>query len=111
MPEDTELALTAFPVKCCFIGPIYTQELVIAGDDLDKVFTALVKDNEALKKVGAKRVLVCDSRWSSAEWEYFIVEEYPDIETYRKYIEAWEEMGGFRFWKLKATLGIKFPVE
>ena len=41
--------------------------------------------DEALRKVGGKRVLLCDSSWASEESPIFGVEESPDIEAVQQF--------------------------
>ena len=39
------------------------------------------KLNEALEKVGAKRLLLFDTNWSSDQWAFAGAEEFPNIEA------------------------------
>jgi hypothetical protein len=48
--------------------------------------------DEALKKVGATRLILCDSRWSSDQWAFAGVEEFPNIEAVQKYMATLNEL-------------------
>ena len=47
----------------------------------------LAKNRDALEKVGGKVIIACYSGWSSEQWPYFGVEEFPDIEAVQKFSE------------------------
>ena len=52
----------------------------------------MAKVVDALDKVGGKRVLMCDSAWSSEMWPGWGVEEFPDIEAVQKHSQALNEL-------------------
>jgi hypothetical protein len=55
---------------------------------------AKVKANR--DKVGIKNIILCNARWSS-QWEFFLVDEYPDIEALQKQTELDNALGWFRY--------------
>jgi hypothetical protein len=65
------------------------------------------KLDEALKKVGAKRLILCDSSWSSDRWAVAGVEEFPNIEAVQKYMAALNELNWFRYVEAANVLGTK----
>ena len=70
--------------------------------------TLLAKDNEALKKVGGKRIVVCKSGWSSEQWPFFGVEEFPDIKAVQKYSELLDELNWSRYSESMTLLGTEW---
>ena len=65
------------------------------------------KLHEALEKVGAKRLLLCDTNWSSDQWAFAGVEEFPNIEAVQNYIAAINESNWFRYVEATNVLGTK----
>jgi hypothetical protein len=65
----------------------------------------LAKMSKALEEVGGKRLILCDSRWSSEQWVGFGIEEFPDIEAEQKYAKALEDLNWFRYFKSMTLLG------
>ncbi len=65
------------------------------------------KLDQALKKVGAKRLILCDSRWSTDEWAVAGVEEFPSVDAVQKYMAALNELNWFRYVEGKNVLGTK----
>jgi hypothetical protein len=70
----------------------------------------IAKVNEALEKVGGKSVVLCDSSWSSEEWQYFGVEVYPDIEAVQKHSELLRAFDWLRYLKSSTLLGTETTV-
>ena len=62
---------------------------------------------EALEKVGVKRLIVCNSSWSSDQWSFAGVEEFPNIEAVQNYIAACNELNLFRYVEATNVLGTK----
>jgi hypothetical protein len=67
----------------------------------------VAKLNEALEKVGAKRPILCNSNWSSDQWAFAGVEEFPNIEAVQKYMTALQELNWFRYCESANVLGTK----
>lgn len=65
----------------------------------------LGKLDAAFKKVGGKRLLFCDSSWSSEQWPIFGVEQFPDIEAVQQYSEALNELNLSRYLESMSVLG------
>ena len=67
----------------------------------------IAKLNGALEKVGGKRPLLCDSSWSSDQWSFAGIEEFPNIEAVRKFTAALQELNWFRYFESTNVLGTK----
>jgi hypothetical protein len=63
--------------------------------------------DEALKKVGGKRLVFCASSWSSERWDAFGVEEFPDIEAVQQLSLALHEMGVWKYFENDSILGVQ----
>ena len=59
----------------------------------------------ALEKVGAKSVVLCDGSWSSEQWLFFGIEEYPDIEAVQAHAHLLNEIQWFRYVESTTALG------
>lgn len=68
----------------------------------------LAKNEESRKKVGGKVIVACNSGWSSDQWPYFGVEEFPDIEAVQKHSEDLIKLNWFRYFESMSFLGIKW---
>jgi len=71
----------------------------------------LAKDEESRKKVGGKVIVACNSGWSSDQWPYFGVEEFPDIEAVQKHSEELIKLNWFRYFESMSFLGTKWEPE
>ena len=65
----------------------------------------LGKLDAAFQKVGGKRLIMCDSSWSSEQWPVFGVEEFPNIEAVQQYAEALNELNLARYVESMTVLG------
>ena len=68
----------------------------------------MAKGQEALEKAGGKRILVCDSSWSSERWMGCGVEEFPDIEAVQKLAELQYELNWLRYIEAETILGTEW---
>ena len=71
----------------------------------------LAKHNDALAKVGAKQVLLCKTYWSTDEWLWAGVEEFPNIEAVQKYMAALQELNWPLYVEGSTVLGTKMNPE
>jgi len=60
-------------------------------------------------KVGGKRLVFCDSYWSSDQWQAFGVEVFPNIEAVQQYTQAMNELNMPRYVESVSLLGTEFP--
>ena len=65
----------------------------------------MTKVGEALEKVGGKSVVLCDSSWAAEEWQFFGINEYPDIEAVQKHSELLGELNWLRYVDSSTILG------
>ena len=71
----------------------------------DEQKSLLAKVNEASTKVGGKNIILCNSSWSSDEWEFFGVEVFPNMEAVQKHSELLVALEWFRYVKSSTLLG------
>ena|SRR5215469_10893316 len=67
----------------------------------------LAKLTEALEKIGAKRLILCNTNWSSDQWLYAGVEEFPNIEAVQKYMAVLQGLNWSRYFESTSVLGTK----
>jgi hypothetical protein len=75
------------------------------SEEEQKSFVA--KLDEALEKAGGKRPIICDSSWSSDQWLFAGMEEFPNIEAVQNYMAAVNELNLFRYVESTSVLGTK----
>ena len=69
----------------------------------------MAKHDEDFEKAGGKRILFCDSKWSSGQWAFFGVEEFPSIEALQENEKDLGEMNWHRYVKSgMVVLGTKW---
>ena len=69
----------------------------------------LSKLGDAFEKVGGKRLVWCNSYWSSDQWQVFGVEVFPNIEAVQQYSQAMSELNLARYVESVSLLGTEFP--
>jgi hypothetical protein len=62
----------------------------------------------ALKEVGAKNIVTVKSAWYDEQWQYFGLEEFPDVEAVRKFIEQLQEIGHYRYFRTRGLMGNEY---
>ena len=65
----------------------------------------MAKNDENLKELGAKTVVHCDSSWSSEQWQFFGVEEFPDIEAAQAHTAFLNQFDWLRYVDSLTVLG------
>ena len=65
----------------------------------------LGKVEEALKKVGGKSIVFCDSGWASEKWWYWGVEEFPSLEALQEHTKLLTELNWMRYSDSETLLG------
>ena len=93
--------------------PIYKLFLVKSSEawhqlSQEEQDSLMAKVNEALEKVGGKRIVLCNSSWSSEQWPFFGVEEFPDIEAVQKHSELLDELNWLRYIETITVLGTEW---
>lgn len=78
----------------------------LSEDELEN----LISENaRAFESVGAKTIITGDCGWSSEQWAFFGVEEFPNIEAVQKYSELLDEIDWLRYVDSMTVLGTKSP--
>ena len=67
----------------------------------------LAKLDEAKAKLGAKTTILCNTYWSTDQWMWAIVEEFPNIEAVQKYMATLQELHWARYVEGSNVLGTK----
>ena len=65
----------------------------------------LAKERESSEKAGARNIVFCEATWSNEEWQYFGVNEYPDVEALQEHTKRLEEVQWFRYVTSRVILG------
>jgi hypothetical protein len=66
----------------------------------------MVKDRKNWEELGCNVLMMIDCRWSTEEWNYIGVEEWPNIEALEKRAKfEFEELQKFRYAESKTYLG------
>ena len=94
-------------------GPIYvfgafkpTEAWYQLSEEEQKSLFAKVMANR--EKVGVKQIISCNSVWSSpTEYQFFTVDEYPDIEAEQKLMALDNELNWPRYYEGIHILGTK----
>ena len=97
----------AKPIYKLFLGTPKPNWYRLSKAEQDKM---LAKLSTLLEKAGGKRIVLCDSAWSSEKWAYFGLEEFPDTDAVQKYSELMAEINWpFEFVHSFSILGTKMP--
>ena len=83
-----------------FLDPWYQ----LSKEEQDDLMT---KVNQAFEQVGGKRLVLCDSVWSS-DMLAFGIEEFPDIEAEQKHAQLLIDLNWFRYTESEAVLGTEW---
>ena len=86
-------------------GPVY--KLFLFGGYSEAIYelsqeekdSHMAKHDEDFERVGGKRILLCDSKWSSGQWEFFGIEEFPSIEALQENEQDLRKMNWYRYSK------------
>lgn len=69
----------------------------------------ITKVDGALDQVGARRVILCSSGWSSGEWPVFGVEEFPDTDAMIRHNQILAEFNWDRYVDSMTVVGTEWP--
>ena len=94
----------AEPIYKIFLGR-FLEAWYQLSEEEQKSFVA--KLDEAFKKAGGKRQVICNSSWSSDQWSIAGIEEFPNIEAVQNYMAAVSELKLFRYVESTSVLGTK----
>jgi hypothetical protein len=65
------------------------------------------KIDAALTKAGGKPVIMCDPKWSTEQWHFWGVEEFPDIEAVMKHTQLLADLNWGNYVETMTVLGTK----
>jgi hypothetical protein len=68
----------------------------------------LAKVEAAFQKAGGKRLVICNSGWSSEQWPVFGVEQFPSIEAVQEYTAALNALDLPRYLVSMSVLGTEW---
>ena len=71
----------------------------------------LAKQAESSEKAGAKSVIFAESVWSNEEWQFFGVNEYPNVEAVQEHTQRLIDAQWFRYIESKVILGKEYEQE
>ena len=94
----------AQPIYKIFLGRFLEAWYQLSQNEQNGLVAKL---NEALEKVGGKRPILCDSSWSSDQWSFGGIEEFPNIEAVQTFAAALKELNWFRYCESTNVLGTK----
>jgi hypothetical protein len=97
----------AEPIYKIFMGRKLEAWYKLSQEERNSIEAKLI---EALKEVGAKRLIVCNSSWSSDQWSFAGVEEFPNIEAVQKYMAVVNDLNVFRYVESTNVLGTKMEL-
>lgn len=71
---------------------------------------AIIAETQGIQRdLGGKTIIECFSGWSSEQWQYFGVEEYPSIEAVQALTAAHLKIGLYRYTEAMTLLGTEAP--
>jgi hypothetical protein len=94
----------AEPIYKFFMGRFLEAWYQLSEEEQNSLTAKL---DEALEKLGARRLILCDTNWSSDQWLVAGVEEFPSIEAVQKYTGFLQELKWFRYCESINVLGTK----
>ena len=86
-----------------FVGKMTEIAYQVSPEEEAKM---LAKVDEALEKVGGKRIISCDARWCGDQWTFFGVEEFPNIEAVQQHAKLLGELKWFQYIDTISVLGM-----
>jgi hypothetical protein len=94
--------IMAEPIYQLFLGKPTEAWYQLSEEERASLLSKSVK---SLEEVGAKPLLMCMSLWSSEQWMFFGVEEFPDIEAVQKHTETLLGFDHYRYLESMSVLG------
>ena len=92
------------PIYKFFMGRFLPDWYQLSKEEQESI---LAKLTDTLAKLGAKRTVLCNTYWSTDEWLWAGVEEFPNIEAVQKYMETLNELHWGRYCEGDSLLGTK----
>ena len=95
----------AKPICALFLGKPTEAWYQLSKDEQDDL---MAKTQGASESLGVKPILMCDSSWSSEQWLFFGINEFPNIEAVQKNAELQNELTWLRYVDSTTVLGTKW---
>ncbi len=95
----------ATPIYKSFMGHMNEAWYALSEQEQQALMARLA---EAGERVGKKSILMCTTTWSSDHYQFFGVEEFPDMEAVQQYHDALVKMNWFRYVDGQTLLGTKW---
>jgi hypothetical protein len=92
------------PIYKFFTGRFLPDWYQLSKEEQESI---LAKLTDTLAKLGAKRVVLCNTYWSTDEWLWAGVEEFPNLEAVQKYMATLQELNWGRYAEGDSLLGTK----
>ena len=92
------------PIYKLFTGRFLPDWYELSKEEQNRL---LAKLNEALEKAGGKRLNLCELSWSSDQWSFGGIEEFPNIEAVQRFTAALQELNWNRYVESNNVLGTK----
>ena len=92
------------PIYKFFMGRFLPDWYQLSKEEQDSL---LAKVHEASEKLGAKTPIYCNTYWSTDQWMWAGVEEFPNIEAVQKYMATLQELNWPRYVEGSNVLGTK----
>ena len=93
------------PIYKFFRGRFLPEWYQLSKEEQESI---LAKLKDALAKLGAKRIVLCNTYWSTDECLFAGVEEFPNIEAVQKYMAALQELNWPLYVEGSTVLGTKW---
>jgi hypothetical protein len=96
----------AAPIYKLYMGKMKEPWHQLSADE-QKVL--LGKVNAALEQAGGVRVIQCNPTWSTEQWHFWGVEQFPDLEAVKKHTHLLAELHWERYVESFSMLGSAYP--
>ena len=95
----------AQPIYKIFLGKATEAWYQLSEAEQSSLFAQV---GAVLEQAGGKSVIVCNSTWASEQWQFFGVEEFPNLEAIQKQAAALDALHWFRYVDAITTLGTEW---
>jgi hypothetical protein len=94
------------PIYLLFLGKPTEAWYQLSQEEQDGL---MAKVGPVTERAGGKNIIGCNSSWSSEQWQFFGVHEFPNIEAVQKQYELLNELNWLRYVDSMTVLGTKWP--
>ncbi len=93
----------AGPIYKLFMGRMTEAWYQLSEDEQRRLMAQI-----GAEKVGGRLIVECGSAWSSEQWQFFGIEEFPDIEAVQAYSELLNGLEWYRYADTVSMLGTQW---